>query len=40
MDDVLNYYNSYDEEIRLDKSNLHRIEFLITAHYLDKTIPK
>lgn len=38
MSDVINYYNNYDEDKRLGKSNLHRIEYLTTLRYLDSII--
>ena len=38
MDNVLNYYKDYDEDKRLEKTNLHKIEYLTTLHFLDKFI--
>lgn len=39
MSDVLKYYENYDEDKRLGKSNLHKIEYLTTIHFLDRIIP-
>lgn len=38
MEDVINYYNNYDEDIRLEKTNLHKIEYLTTILFLDKLL--
>lgn len=38
MNEVLNYYNGYDEENRLNKNNVHKLEYLTSIHYLDKVI--
>lgn len=35
---VTEYYNNYDEEHRLFKDNLHRIEWLTTMHFFDKLL--
>lgn len=39
MGDVLKYYEDYDEDKRLGKSSLHKIEYLTTIHFLDQLIP-
>lgn len=36
--EVINYYNLYDEEGRFDRDNTHKIEFLTTVRYLDRFI--
>jgi ubiquinone/menaquinone biosynthesis C-methylase UbiE len=38
MDEIINYYNGYDEEIRLERDNLHRIEYITSTYFLDKVI--
>lgn len=38
MNEVIDYYNGYDEENRLSKSNVHNLEYLTSIHYLDKVI--
>lgn len=40
MNNVLKYYEDYDEDKRLGKSNLHKIEYLTTIHFLDRYIPQ
>jgi 2-polyprenyl-3-methyl-5-hydroxy-6-metoxy-1,4-benzoquinol methylase len=37
--EVIDYYNSYDEEIRLNKSNVHKLEYLTTIKYIEKVMP-
>ena len=37
--EIISYYESYDEGSRLERDNFHRIEFLTTMRYLEKTIP-
>ena len=37
--EIISYYESYDEDSRLERNNFHRIEFLTTMRYLEKTIP-
>lgn len=39
MSDLLKYYENYDEDKRLQKTNLHKIEFLTTINFLDRIIP-
>ena len=39
MKELQNYYNNYDEEMRLKHDNLHQIEYLTTIHFLKKYIP-
>jgi 2-polyprenyl-3-methyl-5-hydroxy-6-metoxy-1,4-benzoquinol methylase len=34
--DVINYYNSYDEDGRLFRDNMHQIEFITTMTYFKK----
>ncbi len=36
--ELLDYYNNYDEDIRLQKSKLHNIEYLTTISYIEKII--
>ena len=37
LDSILdNYYNDYDEDIRLSKDNVHKLEFITTTKYIDK----
>lgn len=38
MKDVIKYYQYYDEENRLKKDNMHRVEYDTTKFYLDKII--
>lgn len=38
MNEIINYYNGYDEEIRLEKDKLHKIEYITSTHFLDKVI--
>ena len=33
---ISNHYNNYDEDNRLTKDNSHKIEYIITKHYIDK----
>ncbi len=42
MSSVVKYYDDHAEEEwdRLDQDAYHRLEFLVTAHYLDKYLPK
>lgn len=39
MDEVLKYYKDYDEDKRLGKTNLHKLEYLTTLRFLDRVIP-
>jgi len=34
------FYGAYDEETRLSRDNMHRVEFITTVHVLDREIPK
>lgn len=34
-DYLMNYYNGYDEDGRLENSRLGRVEYLTTCRYLD-----
>lgn len=36
MDDVTSYYDSYDEDGRLSRDNVHKVEYLTSIHILDK----
>ncbi len=36
QDKIIEYYNNYDEDGRLKKDNLHKVEFLTTTAYFDK----
>lgn len=38
MDDVISYYNSYDEDGRLFRDNIHKVEYLTSIHILDQYI--
>lgn len=38
MNDVVEYYKYYDEENRLKRDNMHRVEYDTTIFYLDKII--
>lgn len=38
MEEVIEYYNSYDEDGRLERDNFHRVEFLTTVSLMDKYI--
>lgn len=38
MNEVIKYYNSYDEDIRLEKTNIHKTEYLTTIKFLNKFI--
>lgn len=35
---MMNYYTLYDEDIRLEKDNAHKTEFLTTTYFLNKVI--
>lgn len=37
---IVDYYEKYNEDIRLIKDNAHKIEYITTLHYLDKLIDK
>jgi len=34
----MNYYTLYDEDVRLEKDNAHKTEFITTTYFLDKLI--
>ena len=36
---VIDYYNTYDEDGRLFRNYSHQIEWLTTIHYFDNLIP-
>jgi len=36
---IINYYNNYDEEVRLFRNNTHKIEWITTMHYFKRLIP-
>ncbi|MBZ9686335.1 hypothetical protein G9F72_008335 [Clostridium estertheticum] len=38
MKNILEYYENYDEEVRLIKDNAHKIEFITTMYCLDKVV--
>ena len=38
-DEVISYYNTYNEDGRLFRDNSHQIEWLTTMHYFNKIIP-
>lgn len=38
-DEVISYYNTYNEDGRLFHDNSHQIEWLTTMHYFNKIIP-
>lgn len=38
MERIKKYYESYGEDIRLDKDNSHKIEYLTTVHFFDRLI--
>lgn len=38
MENIIEYYKGYDEEGRLQRDNVHRIEWLTTIRYLEKYI--
>lgn len=38
MNSIIEHYNAYDEEGRLDRDNAHRMEFLTTIHFLNKLL--
>lgn len=40
MDDIINYYEKYNEDERLTSNKARRVEFLITTSILDKYIKK
>lgn len=41
LDELINYYEfQYNEDSRLDKDRAHTVEFLTSARYLDKALPK
>lgn len=40
MDDLLAYYQNYDEDSRLYKDHAHQLEWLTSVRYLEKLIPK
>lgn len=37
---IVDYYENYNEDIRLIKDNAHKIEYITTLHYLDELINK
>lgn len=39
MSYIFKYYEDYDEDKRLGKTNLHKNEYLTTIHFLDRIIP-
>ncbi len=39
MNNVIDYYNTYDEDGRLFRNYGHQIEWLTTIHYFDNLIP-
>lgn len=39
MNELFDYYNSYDEHNRLERENAHKIEKVTTQIYLEKTLP-
>jgi 2-polyprenyl-3-methyl-5-hydroxy-6-metoxy-1,4-benzoquinol methylase len=36
MEDVIKYYDDYDEDKRLDRTNFHKLEYLTTIRFLDR----
>lgn len=40
MDNIVEYYDKYNEDIRLIKDRAHQIEFITTTKYLDEFIKK
>ncbi len=42
LDDVINnyYQDAYQEDSRLTKDKMHRIEFITTTHYIDRYLKK
>lgn len=36
MEDIIKYYDDYDEDKRLDRTNFHKLEYLTTIRFLDK----
>lgn len=39
MENILQYYNNYDEEHRLNRDNAHRLEQITSTRYLKKILP-
>lgn len=39
MENIIKYYEAYDEDIRLTKDKAHALEFLTTNHILESLIP-
>lgn len=39
VSDVINYYNTYDEDGRLFRDHSHQIEWLTTMHYFHEMLP-
>lgn len=37
---IIDYYENYDEDMRLVKDNAHKIEYITTVHFMDKLINK
>lgn len=37
---IIDYYENYDEDMRLIKDNAHKIEYITTLYFLDKLINK
>lgn len=40
MNRIVEYYETYDEEGRLSKDKAYKLEFITTAHFLEKNIGK
>lgn len=40
MEKTIRYYENYNEDIRLERDNAHRVEFITTTHILDNMIDK
>jgi ubiquinone/menaquinone biosynthesis C-methylase UbiE len=40
VDRLSRFYKAYDEETRLSRDNMHRVEFITTVHVLDHQIPQ
>jgi ubiquinone/menaquinone biosynthesis C-methylase UbiE len=40
MENIMKYYENYDEDNRLLKDNAHKIELITTLHFLDKLIKR
>jgi 2-polyprenyl-3-methyl-5-hydroxy-6-metoxy-1,4-benzoquinol methylase len=36
MEEVVKYYDDYDEDKRLDRTNFHKLEYLTTIRFLDR----